>query len=135
MSPIVRQARSLDLNDVAELWRTCHLVPSQKGFRNEMERKLINDPTLFLVAVEGEQILGAVMGGYDGRTSFVSRLGVHPNHRRRGVATALMDRLEACLEQLGAPTNRLLVLDNTGEAFWRGAGFEMEEQVPVYRRT
>jgi hypothetical protein len=44
-----RVARSLDLNDVVALWEGCGLVPSERGFRNELTYKLLKDPALALV--------------------------------------------------------------------------------------
>ena len=80
----VRRARSFDLNEVADLWADCGLVPSPRGFRNEMERMLLRAPELFLVAVDtgdGGAIVGAVLGSFDGRIATVSRLATHPDHR------------------------------------------------------
>lgn len=48
----MRRARSADLNEIADLWSDCGLVPSERGFRNEMGRMLIKSPELFLVASE-----------------------------------------------------------------------------------
>lgn len=132
----VRRGRSYDLNAVVELYAGCGLVPSERGFRNELERKLLSDPDLFLVAVEpdGGGIIGALSAGYDGRTVLVSRLAARADRRRQGVATALVDRMGVELDRLGAATAALVVMDDTidSRGFWSGIGYDDAGRVPVY---
>ena len=135
----VRRARSYDLNDVADLWAECGLVPSQRGFRNEMERMLIRSPELFLVAVDaadGGQIVGALLGSYDGRVACVSRLATHPRHRRRGVASVLVDAFSSVLDGLGAADALVLVLDSNPDAdrFWSAISYRHAADIRAYRR-
>lgn len=130
----IRRARSSELNSVAELWRDCGLIPAASGFRNEMERKRLRDPDLFLVATEGAEILGAIMGGFDGRMAWVTRLAVSPAHRRKGIATQLVSALRVQLRRHGAPADSLLVFDDSleGRRFWAGAGFEQGAAVRTW---
>ena len=135
----IRRARSYDLNEIADLWTDCGLVPSLRGFRNEMERMLLRAPELFLVAVDasnGGEVLGAVLGSYDGRVATVSRLATHPDHRRRGVASALVDDFARALADLGAGDALLLVLDSNPDAdrFWAAIDYTHARDVPAYRR-
>lgn len=48
----------------------------------------------FLKAVERDRIVGSVRGHQDGATCHVERLIVHPDFRRRGLGTALLNRIE-----------------------------------------
>lgn len=135
----VRRARSFDLNDVADLWADCGLVPPPRGFRNEMERMLLRMPELFLVAVgtgDDGRILGALLGSYDGRAATVSRLATHPRHRRRGIATTLMESFSAVLADMGALDAPLVVLDDTSDSrhFWEALDYSHERDVRLYRR-
>lgn len=134
----VRRGRSYDLNAVVDLYGGCGLAPSPRGFRNELERKLINDPELFLVAVDsaGGDVIGAMSAGFDGRAVTISRLATHPAHRRRGVASELVAQLEQALEHLGAASSSVVVLDDTvdGRRFWTAVGYDDSGRVPVYER-
>ena len=135
----VRRARSFDLNEVARLWDDCGLVPSPRGFRNEMERMLLRSPELFLVAAEaddGGRIVGALMGSFDGRVATVSRLATDPARRRSGIATALVDAFAGELTGLGAGDAPLLVLDSNPDAdrFWSALAYHHVADVKAYRR-
>ena len=48
----------------------------------------------FLKAVAGDQIVGSVRAFQKGPTCYVERLIVHPTHRRRGIGTTLLNRIE-----------------------------------------
>ena len=50
----------------------------------EIQKKLNRDPDLFLVAELNEQIIGSVIGGYDGRRGMIYHLAVHETVRRAG---------------------------------------------------
>lgn len=132
----VRRARSHDLNDVVGLWQGCGLVPSARGFRNELQYKLLREPNLALVAERDGEVVGAVTGGYDGRASWVSRLGVRGDARRQGIGRLLVSRLLERLADVGASTDELLVLDETanGQVFWHGLGFAETAGAARYAR-
>jgi len=49
----------------------------------------------FLKAVCDGRIVGSVRAFQQGKTCFVERLIVHPNHRRQGIGTALLREIEA----------------------------------------
>lgn len=67
----------------------------------EIEKKLARDPDLFLVAESDGELVGTVIGGFDGRRGMVYHLAVAHAHRRRGVAEALMCEIEKRLVAKG----------------------------------
>jgi ribosomal protein S18 acetylase RimI-like enzyme len=75
----------------------------------EMEKKIARDPDLFLVAEKEGRLVGAVLGGFDGRRGLVYHLAVEPGERRQGIGEALMNELENRLRQKGCRRYYLLV--------------------------
>lgn len=94
--------------------------------REEIAKKLLRDPDLFLVAEADGRIVGAVLGGYDGRRGMVYHLAVDEAYRGQGIGLALMCELEARLAAKGCVKYYLLVSEeNTGaRAFYERFGFE-----------
>ncbi len=72
----------------------------------DIERKLNHDVSLFLVAEVNGVVVGTVMGGYDGHRGSADHLGVHPEFRGRGIANALLNRLEKKLIARGCPKSK-----------------------------
>lgn len=107
-----------DLAAVLALWQAAgsgiHLRRSDEP--QEIEKKLARDPDLFLVAEAGGRIVGAVLGGFDGRRGMVYHLAVAHALRRQGIAGLLMDELEQRLRQKGCIRAYLLVTRDNHEA-------------------
>lgn len=122
MAVVIRQFRWSDFDAVAGVWAAAgrEVVP-----RSELAAKLARDPELFLVAESGAEIVGVVMGTYDGRRGWILRLAVDPGQRRRGIASGLVRELERRFRRLGCPRVNLLVLpDNaSGLRFWQEMGY------------
>ena len=106
-----------DYPAVIELWGKAgpgiHLRRSDDP--DQIELKLQRDPDLFLVAEQDGQIVGAVLGGFDGRRGFIYHLAVAETMCRQGLGLALMDKLECRLRRKGCIRYYLLVTrDNLG---------------------
>jgi len=100
-----------DLPAVLALWQTAGpgIQVRRSDQPEELEKKLARDPDLFLVAERDNVIVGAVLGGFDGRRGMVYHLAVEVNLRRQGIATLLMDELESRLRSRGCIKTYLLV--------------------------
>ncbi len=93
------------------LWRACGpgVRVGISDTRDEIAKKLRRDPDLFLVAEDSGQMLGTVIGGFDGRRGMVYHLAVAEAWRGRGLGRALMAELEARLKAKGCKKYSLLV--------------------------
>ena len=93
---------------------------------DEIKKKLISDPDLFLIAECKGRVIGAVIGGYDGRRALVYHLAVSEEHRRQGIGKALMETLEDLLREYGCLRSYLLITkDNPAIAFYEEQGWQM----------
>ena len=97
----------------------------------EIAKKMQRDPDLFLVAELGGQIVGAVLGGFDGRRGMMYHLAVGEEHRNQGFGLALMRALEERLRALGCIRYYLLVTPDNLPAmrFYEDHGWE---RMPLY---
>ena len=123
---VIREIRAVDGDALRALW-------AEAGFRTAagdddpgLARLARRNPGLVLVATESGRIIGSALGAWDGRRGWIYHLATAASHRRRGIATRLVDQVESGLRDLGC----LEVRANIGEgrteatAFWRARGYE-----------
>jgi ribosomal protein S18 acetylase RimI-like enzyme len=125
-----------DYVQVVELWqsieRGVHLGRSDT--LTEIEKKISRDPDLFLVAESEGDIIGAVIGGFDGRRGLIYHLAVAANFRGYGIGSDLMNEVEARLRSKGCLKCYLMVtLDNLEVAhYYEKRGWQHMEHVELY---
>ena len=107
-----------DYEQAAQLWRSM-----ESGVRfgasdtpAEIEKKTKCNPELFLVAEEDGKVIGTLIGGFDGRRGTVYHLAVARAQRGRGVATQLLNELEARLKPKGCTRAFLVVYADNAPA-------------------
>jgi ribosomal protein S18 acetylase RimI-like enzyme len=93
--------------------------------------------TWVLLAEADGQLIGSIIGTFDGWRGNIYRLAVHPDHRRRGIARALVAEVERRLCQVGAKRFTALVeKDHLGAVgFWEAAGYEPDRRIARYVRS
>lgn len=103
----IRVFRQEDFEEVITLWERCDLLRPWNDPEMDIERKVNHDVSLFLVAEVSGEVVGTVMGGYDGHRGSAYYLGVHPEFRGRGIANALLNRLEKNSSLAGVRKSKL----------------------------
>ncbi len=98
----------------------------------EMQKKLQRDPDLFLVAEAGNELIGTVVGGFDGRRGIIYHLAVRKDHQGRGIGSHLMDEVESRLRAKGCIRCYLLVTPDNPEAmhYYEKHGWKRMDNVP-----
>lgn len=99
---LIREFRIEDYNEVLMLWRDAGLVFRPGDELEGVKLKLQRDPDLFLVAEEAHEVVGVVMGAWDGRRGWINHLAVKPAYQRRRIASDLIHELERRLTDKGA---------------------------------
>ncbi len=79
----IRVFRQADFEEVITRWERCDLLRRWNDPEMDIERKVNHDVSLFLVAEVNGEVVGTVMGGYDGHRGSAYYLGVHPEFRGR----------------------------------------------------
>ena len=125
-----------DYQQVFELWRAIekgvHLGRSDTFA--EIGKKIARDPDLFLVAESDGDIVGAVIGGFDGRRGLIYHLAVASSFRGQGIGSSLMQEVESRLRAKGCLKCYLLVtLDNIEVAdYYMHRDWQPMDQVLLY---
>jgi ribosomal protein S18 acetylase RimI-like enzyme len=123
----IREYREGDGDALRELWMAA-------GFRLHgdddagLARFAARNPRLFLVATSpAGAIVASAMGAWDGRRGWIYHMATAATHRRTGVGSLLVERIEAHLTDLGAVRVNVLVREGNdrGRAFWTAAGYEL----------
>jgi ribosomal protein S18 acetylase RimI-like enzyme len=121
---------------VIRLWERCGLVRPWNDPSKDIARKKRVQPELFLVATVEGAIVASTMAGYDGHRGWINYLAVEPDHRRRGLATALMTEAERRLRALGCAKMNLQIRRDNQEAvaFYQRLGFTEDAVVSFGKR-
>lgn len=101
----------------------------------EIQKKIQRDPDLFLVAESNDEIVGTVIGGYDGRRGMIYHLAVHQSARKQGVGALLLNEVEERLRAKGCLKSYLLVkVDNESAMdFYKRRGWkDMNNDVRIF---
>lgn len=100
-------------------------------------RYLQRNPGLSLVAEVGAMPVGCIMCGHDGRRGYLQHLVVLPQHRRQGIANALVERCLSGLEQHGILKCHLDVFktNETAASYWQSQGWQLREDIDRYSFT
>lgn len=134
--------RPMDISDyeqVYSLWLSCKGMGLNDldDSRDGIERFLARNPETCFVAQAGQQIVGVIMAGNDGRRAYIYHTAVSPEHRGQGIARALVERTIAVLEQCGIAKAALVVFsrNEAGNAFWEKLGFDVRSDLVYRNRT
>ncbi|HTK36657.1 MAG TPA: GNAT family acetyltransferase [Caulobacteraceae bacterium] len=123
---------------VEALWReTFPDAPPRNQAAAAIPAKLAVQPDLFLIALEGDGVVGTVMAGYDGHRGWLYSVAVRPSHQRLGVGSALVREAERRLEALGCLKINLQVLPENSAvaAFYEKLGYAIEARISMGKLT
>jgi ribosomal protein S18 acetylase RimI-like enzyme len=105
----IRSLTDADVAQVIDLWHEAGLVRPWNDPGADIRRARAVWPDLLLVAVDGGEIVGSVMAGYDGHRGWLYYLASAPHRRGEGIGRRLVREAESRLEALGCPKVMLMV--------------------------
>ncbi|MEU6179928.1 GNAT family N-acetyltransferase [Streptomyces coeruleorubidus] len=126
----IRAATPEDLDTVLAFWKVAAEGTSISDDRTGVERLVARDPEALILAERSGELAGTVIAGFDGWRCHLYRLAVHPDHRRQGIASALLAAAEERFVRLGGRRADAMVLtrNETAHQAWGAAGYGPEEQ-------
>jgi ribosomal protein S18 acetylase RimI-like enzyme len=123
---------------VIVLWQQIEGIGlSSADSRENIQAYLERNPGMSFVAQRGGEVMGAVLGGHDGRRGYIHHLAVRPDCRRQGLGRALVDRCLSALQQVGIQKCHLFVLNTNldGLHFWENAGWTRRADLSVMSKN
>ncbi|MDL9980531.1 GNAT family acetyltransferase [Microbacterium candidum] len=126
MTVAVRAFDIPDTDAVVALWHEAGITRPWNDPHRDIERKLAVQPELFLVAVDGDVVVGSVMAGYDGHRGWLYYLASSSGRRGEGIGRLLVEAAEGRLVAMGCPKVQLMVRPDNGGArgFYDALGYE-----------
>ncbi|GAA4525152.1 GNAT family N-acetyltransferase [Nonomuraea ferruginea] len=126
----IRPGGLADVGAVLEFWLHAAEGTDRHDSAGKVRALVERDPEALLLAELDGALAGTLIAGWDGWRAHLYRLAVHPAHRRKGVATALLAAAEARFAAFGAFRADAMVLhDNTlAHHAWTAAGYAPQPQ-------
>ena len=133
MSPIQYCKISIaDYDECIDLWKNSPGIAlskadSKQNFAHFMGR----NPGLGFVARDKEKLVGAVLGGNDGRRGYLYHLAVAKDYQYLGIGKTLTKKVLKALKEQGLQKCHIFVIaDNLeGMRFWQKTGWKKREDI------
>lgn len=133
----IRQYEASDFEGIEVLWNEAFPNdPPWNRAENAIPAKIAFQRELLFVAVDGDEVIGSLMAGYDGHRGWLYSVAVRAKNRRCGAGSALVRQAEKALHALGCCKVNLQVR-TTNEAvvrFYERLGYDVEDRVSLGRR-
>ena len=126
-----------DYGEVFALWRASEGIglsaaDEPAGIGAYLER----NPGMSFVAEAEGRVVGAVLGGHDGRRGYLHHLAVMPAWRHRGIGRALVDASLARLKAAGLQKCNLFLYrgNAAGRVFWEKHRWAAREDLVLVQK-
>ncbi len=132
----IRPFEPADEPAVIALWSSCGLVVSHNDPVADIRRKLGVAPELFLVGIDGAELIASVMAGYEGHRGWINYLAVAPARQGSGCGRKIMEHAERLLRERGCPKINLQVRSTNRDVieFYRHLGFAQDDVLSMGKR-
>lgn len=113
MGYVIEEMALRHYDQAMALWRSTNGVRiSQVDSKENIKRFLERNPSLSYAAMDGSDLIGAVLGSHDGRQGYLTHLAVDPNYRRQGIGRSLVGRCLYAFMSIGINKCMLLIMEN-----------------------
>ena len=128
----IRVMTANDYDFVAMLWTNSNGVGvNPDDSKENISKYLQRNPNTSFVAIENNEIVGAILAGHDGYRGFIHHTAVSVSHRGLGIGTKLVNAAVDAIRNEGINKVVLVVFktNNLGNRFWEKQGFSVREDL------
>jgi ribosomal protein S18 acetylase RimI-like enzyme len=124
-----------DYQQVMNLWSETEGMRLREADSEEnIGKYLERNPNLSFVALQGEQIVGAILVGTDGRRGYIQHLAVSKACRGQGIGAKLISNAVDALSSIGIAKTHLFVINDNlnAQAFYENIGWYPRDEVRMF---
>ena len=128
---IVKKFSMKFYEEVIQIWRKAGISVGSTDTKEEVERMMHRNPKLFLIGEKDKEVIGVVMGGFDGRRGYVHHLAVHPDFQKKGYGKILMENLIKKFSKMKVHKIHLFIEKYNKDVvdFYRNLGWEIRDDL------
>ncbi len=127
----IRPAAKKDIGTVIRITKENeHYWSPEVDGTEALNRILARPDNVFLVCEKDNDILGFIIGSWDGARAIIHKLSVRPDVHGLGIGRELVDHAIKDFKRMGAPTVGVTAADGSrtdeedSTGFWKKTGFE-----------
>lgn len=126
---IIRELTIEDYEKLAPFWKKNYFLREMDSKEN-LQVFLEKNPKLSILAEKDGNIIGTVLGSFDGRRGYLQKLVVDKSFRKKGLGKQLAETVIKKLKHLGV---RYIPLSVEPELvhFYTTCGFKQTSQIPM----
>jgi len=120
--------------EVYRLWQeTEGMGLTECDTKHGIEAYLLRNPGMSFVARSGNDIVGAVLSGHDGRRGYVHHLSVRKDFRNQGLGRQLVEHCLSALKRAGIHKCHIFIFNSNADGidFWKAIGWEQRSDIGI----
>lgn len=132
---MIREMDISDYSQVIGLWTgTEAMLLRDADSRENIDKYLKRNPHLSFVALDNENIIGAILVGTDGRRGYVQHLAVDSTYRGKGIGAELISTAVKALSKVGIAKTHLFVANENinAQSFYEKLGWFPRDEVRMF---
>ncbi|MEZ9060198.1 GNAT family N-acetyltransferase [Vibrio pelagius] len=124
-----------DYQQVMNLWSETEGMQLREADSEEnIGKYLERNPNLSFVALQEDQIVGAILVGTDGRRGYIQHLAVSKACRGQGLGAKLISNAVDALSSIGIAKTHLFVINDNlnAQAFYENIGWHPRDEIRMF---
>lgn len=134
----IRELTIDDYDALCALWEEAGLPfrPNGRDQRDRIAREIEGPCSVFLIAEDERDLVGAILGTHDGRKGWINRLSISPRYRRQGIASVLVAAVEERLSARGIEifAGQIEDWNEASMIFFEGRGYTRHDDIIYYTK-